>query len=163
MKTLASVWIVSKQPGVLSRRADRLWCGGDTALSHWPLLTGKLIKCLIMSSPCSCSAEGLLAVGKGSLGRSSAWLTLPMALLWKILPSGLRLISSGTISSKMCLCPHQRHIHAGWPSGDMCQHRDFLLMCLHTLSCGWGKEMDGKVSVISMGNRAMPGRWSVIF
>lgn len=80
MKTLAGVWIVSKQPGVLSRRADKLWCGGHTALYHQPPLTGKLIKCLIMSSPCFCSADSVLAVGKGSLGRSSAWLPLPMAL-----------------------------------------------------------------------------------
>lgn len=70
------------------------------------------------------------------------------ALLWKSFPSGLRLISSRSISSKMCLCP----------SGD----RDSLLLCLHILSSGWGKEIDGRVSVISMGNRAMPGRWAVI-
>lgn len=47
--------------------------------------------------------------------------------------------------------------------GTCARHRDSLLMCLQILNCGWGKEMDGKVSAISMGNRAMPGGLSVIF
>lgn len=86
------------------------------------------------------------------------------AQLWKAFPSGLRLISSRSISSKMCLHPPQRHAQCGHLGtcvpGTGTAH---LLMCLHILSCGWGKEMDGKGSVISMWNRAMPGRWSMIF
>lgn len=116
MKTLAGVWIVSKQPGVLSRRADKLWCGGHTALYHRPPLTGKLIKCLIMSSPCFCSAD---CVGCWQRQPGEKLCLAPIAhgsataQLWKAFPSGLRLISSRSISSMMCVHPPQRHAQCG--------------------------------------------------
>lgn len=164
MKTLAGVWIVSKQTGVISRRADGLWCGGHTALSHQPPLTGKLIKCLIMSSSCSCSADGVLAAGKGSLGRSSVWLPLPMVLplhcYRKPFPPPQadlqkRLIQDMPLPSSAA--------PAGWPFGDMCQAQGPSADVFAHPRLWLGEEMDGKVSVISMGNRATPGRWSVIF
>lgn len=124
MRTLAGVWIASKQPGVLSRRADRLWCGGHRALSYWPPLTGKLIKCLVMSSPCSslqvCRLLAKAAWGGALPGSPCPWLCHCTAveslslwpqgdLLWKHLIQEVPLPSS-----EPC---------AVWPSGDMCQEQ----------------------------------------
>lgn len=127
MEFLAVTWIASKQPGAVSRGADRFWQGGGAARCHRPPLPGKLIKCLLMRLLCSRFADSFVSFHKCSLGRISGCLDTTHSsantLVWEVFSSGLRLILSRSISA--CYLPP--------PSSNSCMQRCDLGTCTRVL------------------------------